>query len=81
MNYGLITQLYKGKTINCPHSNAGGNVKRKIKVFLSLVYTVIFVVLASTGVLHTQAAELEFVPVGLNPVVEPILTEIQEFGN
>lgn len=62
-------------------SNTGGNVKRKIKMLLSLVYTVIFVVLAITGVLHTQAAELAFVPVGLNLVVEPILTEIREFGN
>lgn len=56
-------------------------MKRKIKMLLSLVYTVIFVVLAITGVLHTQAAELAFVPVGLNLVVEPILTEIREFGN
>lgn len=40
-------------------------VKRRIKLFLSLCYTVIFVVLASTGVLQSQAAEPGIVPTNM----------------
>ena len=53
-------------------------MKRRIKVFLSLLYTVIFLVLASTGFLHTQAGELESAPASLNLLADPVVIEIEQ---
>ncbi len=76
----VIYPNYRPVSIYCGACPDGGRiVKRKIKIFLSLVYTVIFVALASTGVLQSQAAEPESTPAGLNIVIEPALVEFEQF--
>ncbi|MFK8051235.1 MAG: hypothetical protein AB8B81_22620 [Halioglobus sp.] len=56
-------------------------MKRRIKLFLSLVYTVIFLVLASTGVLRSQAGELESASETLYREAAPMAAEIERIEN
>lgn len=56
-------------------------MKRRIKLFLSLVYTVIFLVLASTGVLRSQAGELESASEGSYLEAAPMAVDTERFEN
>lgn len=56
-------------------------MKQRIKVFLSLVYTAVFLVLASTGVLHTQAGEIEPMPASLNVLIDPLVMEMEQLND
>ena len=58
-------------------------MRRHIKIGLTLVYTSVFLLIASTGALQLQAAEIEqFCPQAIAAEVAPVMTKFfQNFGN
>lgn len=58
-------------------------MRRQIKIGLTLVYTSVFLLIAGTGALQLQAAELEqFCPQAIVAEVAPVMTNFfQNFGN
>jgi len=58
-------------------------MRRQLKIGLTLVYTSVFLLIASTGALQLQAAEVEqFCPQAIVAEVAPMMADFfQNFGN